>query len=65
MRRILIAGATSAIAQEAAKHFAAENASFLLAGLEPVAQAKNVSQNLGNCGVQAGRYVLSDLGTAV
>jgi short-subunit dehydrogenase len=33
MRRILIAGATSAIAQEVAKHFAAENASFLLAGL--------------------------------
>jgi short-subunit dehydrogenase len=35
MRSILIAGATSAIAQEVAKHFAAENASFLLAGRDP------------------------------
>jgi len=32
MKRILITGATSAIAQEAAKHFAADGAAFLLVG---------------------------------
>jgi len=35
VRRILIAGATSAIAQEAAKRFAAEGASFLLVARDP------------------------------
>jgi short-subunit dehydrogenase len=35
MRRILITGATSAIAQEAAKHFAADGAAFLLVGRDP------------------------------
>jgi decaprenylphospho-beta-D-erythro-pentofuranosid-2-ulose 2-reductase len=35
VRRILIAGATSAIAQEAAKRFAAEGASLLLAARDP------------------------------
>jgi short-subunit dehydrogenase len=35
MRRILITGATSAIAQEAARHFAADRAAFLLAGRDP------------------------------
>jgi short-subunit dehydrogenase len=35
MRRILITGATSAIAQEAAKHFAADGDAFLLAGRDP------------------------------
>lgn len=32
MRRILITGATSAIAQEAARHFAADGDAFLLVG---------------------------------
>jgi decaprenylphospho-beta-D-erythro-pentofuranosid-2-ulose 2-reductase len=32
MKRILITGAASAIAQEAARHFAADNAAFLLVG---------------------------------
>ena len=35
MRRILITGATSAIAQEAARHFAADGDVFLLAGRNP------------------------------
>jgi short-subunit dehydrogenase len=35
MRRILITGATSAIAQEAAKHFAAEGDAFFLVGRDP------------------------------
>jgi short-subunit dehydrogenase len=35
MRRILITGATSAIAQEAAKHFAADGDAFLLVGRNP------------------------------
>jgi decaprenylphospho-beta-D-erythro-pentofuranosid-2-ulose 2-reductase len=35
MRRILITGATSAIAQEAARHFAADGDAFLLVGRNP------------------------------
>ena len=35
MRRILITGATSAIAQEAARHFAADGDAFLLVGRDP------------------------------
>ena len=35
MRRILITGATSAIAQEAAKHFAADGDAFFLVGRDP------------------------------
>ncbi len=35
MRRILITGATSAIAQQAARHFAADRAAFLLVGRDP------------------------------
>ncbi len=35
MKRILITGATSAIAQEAAKRFAADSAAFLLVGRDP------------------------------
>jgi short-subunit dehydrogenase len=35
MKRILITGATSAIAQQAARHFAADRAAFLLVGRDP------------------------------
>ncbi len=35
MNRILITGATSAIAQQAARHFAADRAAFLLVGRDP------------------------------
>ena len=35
MKRILITGATSAIAQHAARHFAADRAAFLLVGRDP------------------------------